>query len=138
MLTELEVIGPSSPSPIAGVDFGAALFALRMARGLTQRDLARRAGVAISVLSATENGRRRPPTERTVQKLCDALDASKSERAHLHRLADLERQSIGLRVSRRTPRHVADLLRDISRIGHQLSVRQVAAIRCSLTEVAMK
>jgi transcriptional regulator with XRE-family HTH domain len=138
VVTQLAVIGPDSPPPSAGVDFGAALFALRMARGLSQRDLAREAGVAISVLSATENGRRRPPTEGTVQKLCDALDASKCERTHLHRLAALERLSIGLRVSRRTPRHVADLLRDISRIGHQLSVRQVAVIRCSLTEVAMK
>lgn len=136
--TELEAGERSCPTPSEWHDFGAALFTLRNARGLTQRALAHRAQIAISVLSESENGRRRPPPEATVLRLCTALNATGSECQELCRLADLDRMSIGLRVSRSTPRHVADLLRDISRIGHQLSTRQVAAIRIRLTEVAMK
>jgi transcriptional regulator with XRE-family HTH domain len=118
--------------------FGELLFDLRERQGVGQRQLARAAGIAASTVSQIENGRRSPPGESVVELLCDCLRASDFERKQLHRVARLERQSVGLRVARSTPRHVAELLREISRVSHRLSARQVERIRTNLTEVTMK
>ncbi|WP_088279064.1 helix-turn-helix domain-containing protein [Ideonella sp. A 288] len=130
--------GVVSPARRDSKSFGAILFDARTRRALTQRELARRAGVAFSIVSEIENGRRPPPSGEVLHRLSWALGPNAPEADLLKHAARAERQSLGLRISRATPRHVADLLRDISRLGHQLSTRQVAAIRTSLTEEAMK
>lgn len=104
---------------------------------MSQRELARKAGIAPSILSETENERRVAPTSDKVDAICDALLATDNERQVLHRLAVINRQARGLKVGRETPRHVAELLREIARMAPQLSCRQVAAIRSSLKEAAM-
>src|ERR1700728_2879182 len=60
------------------VDPSALIKAVRRRQGLTQADLARRAGTSQPVISAYEHGRRDPSYE-TLRKLVEAAD----ERLHL-------------------------------------------------------
>lgn len=68
-------------------DFGARLRGLRQKAGLTQEDLADRAGLSVNGISALERGTRRQPYPHTVRMLADALGLSELERATLLRLA---------------------------------------------------
>ncbi|WP_449226514.1 helix-turn-helix domain-containing protein [Azospirillum argentinense] len=54
-------------------DFGAALRRARDDRGLTQEELAHRAGITIGYLSQLENGRRNPSLL-VIAALCGVLD----------------------------------------------------------------
>lgn len=120
--------------------FGALLFKLRERAFLSQRKLSVVVGLPASVISEIENGRRPPPPERYVHSIGRALKASASEQTALSDLAALERQSLGLRIGKATPTHVAALLRDIASISHQLSPEQATTIRAQLLEggLAMK
>jgi predicted ATPase/DNA-binding XRE family transcriptional regulator len=63
--------------------FGALLRTLREAAGLSQEELAARAGLSSHAVSALERGTRRRPYPHTVRSLADALDLSSDERARL-------------------------------------------------------
>ena len=54
-------------------DFGSQLRALRETAGLTQEELAERAGVTSYAVSALERGRRQRPYPHTVRSLADAF-----------------------------------------------------------------
>lgn len=59
--------------------FGAALRVRRRASGLSQRELAARAGLDFSYISKLENGRIPPPSADTVLRLAKILDAPPDE-----------------------------------------------------------
>jgi len=63
--------------------FGAHLRRLREAAGLTQEELAERAGLTAKGISDLERGRRRRPYPHTVRSLADALGLSEEERGSL-------------------------------------------------------
>jgi len=63
--------------------FGARLRRLREATGLTQEELAGRAGLSAKNISDLERGERRRPYPHTVRALADALELSEDERAAL-------------------------------------------------------
>jgi predicted ATPase/DNA-binding XRE family transcriptional regulator len=63
--------------------FGAKLRILRESAGLTQEELAARAGLTRNAVSALERGERRRPYPHTVRSLAKALDLSEAERAAL-------------------------------------------------------
>jgi len=63
--------------------FGSRLRRLREAAGLTQEELAARAGLTAKAVSALERGERRRPYPHTVRSLADALKLSERERALL-------------------------------------------------------
>jgi predicted ATPase/DNA-binding XRE family transcriptional regulator len=63
--------------------FGAQLRRLRDAAGLTQEELAERAGLTAKGISDLERGRRRHPYPHTVRSLADALGLSEDERGSL-------------------------------------------------------
>lgn len=63
--------------------FGARLRALRDAAGLTQEELASRAGLSPNAIGALERGQRRRPYPHTVRALSDALNLSEEGRASL-------------------------------------------------------
>jgi len=63
--------------------FGAQLRRLREAAGLTQEELAARAGLTAKGISDLERGKRRHPYQNTVRSLAEALDLSEDERASL-------------------------------------------------------
>ena len=56
--------------------FGHTLRQLRRAKGVSQRDLAKRVGVDFSYISKMENDRLPPPSADTVLKICEALEES--------------------------------------------------------------
>ncbi len=58
----------------AFVPFGSLLRRFREAAGLTQEQLAERAGISVKAVSALERGRRQRPYPHTVRALADALD----------------------------------------------------------------
>ena len=60
--------------------FGAQLRRLREAAGLTQEELASRAGLSPTAVGALERGQRRRPYPHTVRALADTLDLSGHER----------------------------------------------------------
>ncbi|NCU64746.1 helix-turn-helix domain-containing protein [Acidovorax sp. 210-6] len=130
---EEENLDPQNPA----CSFGELLFLLRSKQRLSLRALGERAGVTASLISEFENARRPPPAKPAVTQLAQALELSPHDTQRLTELALQERSGMGLRVARSTPRHVADLLRDIACIGQQLSPAHVRSIRQSL-EVAMK
>ncbi|MDQ4128058.1 MAG: helix-turn-helix domain-containing protein [Actinomycetota bacterium] len=63
--------------------FGAQLRDLRETAGLTQEELAERAGLTAKTISLLERGERKRPHPHTVRTLADALGLSKGERAVL-------------------------------------------------------
>ena len=63
--------------------FGARLRRLREAAGLTQEELASRAGLAAKNISDLERGERKRPYPHTVRSLADALKLPEDERAAL-------------------------------------------------------
>src|SRR5918998_1006452 len=62
-----------------GEPFGAMLKRLRDRAGLTQEELASRAGLTAKAVSALERGERRRPYPHTVRSLADALELSEEE-----------------------------------------------------------
>lgn len=62
-------------------EFGARLRRHREAAGLTQEELAERAGLSVKAIAALERGRRQRPYPHTVRALADALGLSDDERA---------------------------------------------------------
>ena len=59
--------------------FGEYLRGLRKRAGLSQRDLAQRAGIDFTYLSKIENGRVDPPAEETMRALAHAVGADADE-----------------------------------------------------------
>src|SRR5918998_1265969 len=69
--------------PESQASFGERLRGLREAAGLTQEELAFRAGLSPNAVGALERGVRRRPQPYTVRSLADALGLSQDERAAL-------------------------------------------------------
>ena len=91
--------------PTPPTDFAALLRRFRHARGLSQEELAARAGVSVTAVSYLERGLTRLPHKDTVQLLIDALDLAPDEAATLlqaARRARSESQESGSTVSTTT------------------------------------
>src|ERR687893_1658938 len=80
-----DVVEGESRSTVFGEDvsFGARLRRLREAAGLTQEELAERAGLTRKAVSVLERGQRKRPYPHTVRSLADALGLTGDERASL-------------------------------------------------------
>ena len=74
---------PKSGSAGTGGTFAGRLRGLREAAGLTQEELASRAGLSPSAVGVLERGRRRRPYPHTVRALADALGLDEEGRAEL-------------------------------------------------------
>ena len=66
------------------------LKAIRTLRGMTQEDLARRAGVSRQVIASIEAGRHRDPRLSTLERIANALDLNVEDLLRL--MKDLERR----------------------------------------------
>ncbi len=75
--------GSRDTTPRPDVSFGAHLRRLREKAGLTQEELASRAGLTPHAVSALERGQRKRPYPHTVRSLAGALGLSEDERVTL-------------------------------------------------------
>jgi predicted ATPase/DNA-binding XRE family transcriptional regulator len=75
--------GSRDATPERGASFAARLRRLREAAGLTQEELAERAGLTAHAISALERGARKRPYPHTVRSLADALELPEAERTAL-------------------------------------------------------
>src|ERR687893_1072037 len=77
--------GPAADGTIGEqtVPFAAVLKRLRKAAGLTQEELAAKAGLTAKAVSALERGERKRPYPHTVRSLADALGLAEGERLDL-------------------------------------------------------
>ena len=69
---------PKEPAPRAGVDVGSMLKAVRVKQGLSQRDLAAKAGVTNGMISMIEQNKHSPSVA-TLNRLTDGLGMSFAE-----------------------------------------------------------
>jgi transcriptional regulator with XRE-family HTH domain len=73
--------------------FGSILRTLREGAGLSQEELAERAGLSSHAVSSLERGTRTRPYPHTIRSLADALDASDADRAALIAAVPARRRS---------------------------------------------
>ena len=117
--------------------FGTVVFELRMKNGLSQRALAKLAGMQPSAISDFENLRRPPPQGKQLEALSLVLTIGADQRGLLRDLAEAERRATsGLRISRHTPRRVAELMREIAMRGADLTDRHISTMRAQLKEIS--
>src|SRR5215831_17125191 len=98
-------MGSAQPS-----NFGELLRRFRLAAGLTQEELAERAGLSARGVQDLERGLRRSPYPATTRRLVEALGLADTERAVLFGAVDrrltnqarAERETAGRRTRRRT------------------------------------
>ncbi|HLJ66846.1 MAG TPA: tetratricopeptide repeat protein [Chloroflexota bacterium] len=76
--------------------FGDVLRRLRLAAGLTQEELAERAGMSVRSISDLERGRNRSPYRATVQRVIDVLQPAEEDAATLWTLAVRRKGPAGL------------------------------------------
>jgi tetratricopeptide (TPR) repeat protein/transcriptional regulator with XRE-family HTH domain len=93
----------SSGQVPAGSRFGGLLRRYRLARGLTQEELAGRSGLTPRTVANIERGRTRP-YRRSVSSLADALGLSEPERAELDRASRLIADTSPAPVEQPSPR----------------------------------
>ena len=111
-----------------GTGFGGRLRRLRAAAGLTQEQLAARAGLTAQAVAALETGKRRRPYPRTVRALAEALGLSEDERAALTALASGRGAAPPARAATGLPEPPTPLVgreREIGALADLLDRRQV-------------
>ena len=103
-----------------GVSFGARLRQLREAAGLSQEELAHRAGLTPNAVGTLERGERRRPYPNTVRALAEALDLDDAERAKLISSIPTRRPRVAEAPSLPTP--------PTSLIGRERDARSIEAL----------
>jgi transcriptional regulator with XRE-family HTH domain len=89
--------------------FGERVRELRKAQGMSQRELADRAGIDFTYLSKIENGRMEPPSEQVIRRVAEELDADADE---LFVLADKFPSDLAQEL--KTPERVKALRRELA------------------------
>jgi len=112
--------------------FGEELYQLRMGRRLSHQALAEVTCLSKSYLSELENLRRPPPPSGTVATIAAALKVTEAQRSLLHSLAAKDRQVISVRMPKSASVEIADIIRQIARVGPRLSQAQLRLIRDQL------
>src|SRR4051812_3666088 len=107
-------------------DFGELLRCYRVGAGLTQEQLAERAGVSTRGISDLERGARGLPRKDTLQLLLDALDLTGADRAALIAAAQRPHRPAALRA--RGNRHSGLPVPLTSLIGREQEIGTVSAL----------
>jgi transcriptional regulator with XRE-family HTH domain len=122
---------PEAPAPVSEIgEFGAKLYDLRTKRRLSQRELARRAGLCVSYVSSLENGRRLPPRPEATAKLLRALEATPQIQAELLLMADQERRP----PTTRLPGEVEALILHLRLHGNSVPIGLACSLHQKLKE----
>ena len=91
---------PDLPTPLQDRPFGALLRQFRVAAGLSQEELAVRAGLSVRGISDLERGVRRQPQPGTLRLLVAALGLAPNEQAVLEAAVDRRRRPLDPQVNR--------------------------------------
>ena len=91
------------------MNFGERVRELRKEQGMSQRELADRAGIDFTYLSKIENGRMEPPSEEVIRRVAGALDTDADE---LIVLADKFPSDLAQQL--KTPERVKALRRELA------------------------
>ncbi len=113
-------------SPLFGSSFGALLRRYREAVGLTQEELAQRAGLSVRGISDLERGLRQAPRRDTVELLAEALDLSSQQRALLTAAARPLAQGVRQEVAAPTPHNLPAQLTPL--LGREREAQQAMAL----------
>ena len=128
---------PDSP-PDDSLSFGSALYRLRLARGLSQAELARRAAMSRSYLSEIENERRPAlKPDEVFERIMLALNATAAEREDFKALAARGSVAASLDGQAELVREVLEVLDELSRFLSHVSARQVDRLARELKETIM-
>ena len=123
-----------APKDLAA-EFGRILYDRRAALGMTQGDVAARAGLSAGYVSEIENSKRLPPPRRTAVRLARVLALSAGEADRFVASAVLGRGSE--RPDEELPSEVRLLITDLRVYAFQLPARFVSALRKRVREVVM-
>lgn len=105
--------------------FGDLLRQHRNAAGLTQEDLAKRAGLSVDTISLLERGEHRRPHKYTVQSLADALGLSQQERIRFEtatRMPNVRADALGVQLTN-LPLQLTPFIgreREVEEVRHKL------------------
>jgi len=108
------------------IPFGGRLRRLRETAGLTQEELAEKAGLSAKGISDLERGERKRPYPHTVRSLADALGLSEYERAGL--IAAVPRRGGKVRASLATDPEPALPVPPTPLVGREQELEEVAAL----------
>src|SRR5215472_17071845 len=103
------LMGHGANNPACG--FGSVVRAYRREAGLTQRELAAKAGLSVAALRDFEQSRRRRPRPNSLAALVGALGLDPDQAASLARAAALPRQRPGAVPSPRLPQDDSGFVR---------------------------
>jgi transcriptional regulator with XRE-family HTH domain len=104
--------------------FGARLRQLREAAGLTQEELAQKAGLTARGISDLERGARNRPYPHTVRSLADALELPEDDRAAL--FAAVPKRGDGGRLAQAAILHPALPVSATPLVGRERNLEEVA------------
>lgn len=115
--------------------FGACLVTLRKQKGLSQKSLALSAGMDQSYVAGLEAGRRAPPQDRQLLRLCQALHATEEEAQTLFLARTLFKLVRG--VDQLDPQRAAAMREIASSLG-SLSADQVEIVALLASSLAAR
>ncbi len=115
--------------------FGARLRQLREAAGLTQEELAQRAGLTARGISDLERGARNRPYPHTVRSLADALELTEDERAAL--FATVSKRDSGGRSAPAAVPEPALLVPPTPLVGREQELREIRELLLGRSEVRL-
>jgi transcriptional regulator with XRE-family HTH domain len=115
------------------VNFGSELFALRRLKGMTQADVASRAGLGRGYYSQLENSKKGPPSPRLLQQIADALELDGEQARRLLAVAVADRCATACEsTTASTP--IAMLVKSLVQAASHITTEKVARIEAILQE----
>lgn len=113
--------------------FGEQLYEYRSERGMTQSEVAARAGLQRGYYSQLENSKKGPPPPNTLARLTLGLRLDREESRNLLLAANLERCNSTNRA-KELPRAVASCVQDLIRKANEISNEKIHRIEAILNE----
>ncbi|MCD2516730.1 helix-turn-helix domain-containing protein [Massilia sp. G4R7] len=115
------------------VNFGSELFALRRLKGITQADVASRAGLGRGYYSQLENSKKGPPSPRLLRQIAAALELDAEQTRRLLAVAVADRCAAACEsTTASTP--VAMLVKSLVQAASLITTEKAARIEAILLE----
>lgn len=113
-------------------NFGEEIYRRRCATGLSQAGVAQLAGVSPGYLSSIENNKVAPPPLPVCTRIAHAIGLTGPELNAVLESVAREREALGVKLPRRTPSHLRDLIVLMVRNQQHISRSDAAGLRAEL------